>query len=55
MKLDEEVLLKKQIILRQDIQKKQITDYFFDFIQQNHKYLISNMEQIFTLVPDKKQ
>ena len=47
MKLDEEVLLKKQIILKQDIQKKQIIDYFFDFIKQSHKYLLSSMKQIF--------
>lgn len=46
MTLDEEVLLKKQIILKQDIQKKQITDYFFDFIKQNHKYLLNSIKQI---------
>lgn len=44
--LKEEVYLSLNIMLKEDIQKKQITDYLTDFCNNYCGYLLSNMESL---------
>ena len=44
--LKEEVLLSLNIMLKQDIEKKHITDYITDFCSNYCSYLVSNMERL---------
>jgi len=44
--LKEEVLLSLNIMLKQDIEKKHITDYITDFCSNYCGYLVSNMERL---------
>lgn len=44
--LKEEVLLSRNIILKEEVEKKQIGDYLKEFIKGYCRYLFDNMEQV---------
>ena len=44
--LEEDILFSSDILLKEKITKKQVGDYFKDFITQHQKYLFDSMKEI---------